>query len=128
MMDWSLKAASSSSLEFSAGTSSTKQLLLQFKPYSPGQNIFWLSARLTSRHAILAMSSATIVDYDIMHRHFAHSSKDVLQHASENTQNFPSNMSFPSNDPVCQGCAEGKMTRSCHLDVPWHPLTKYIWI
>jgi GAG-pre-integrase domain len=103
---------SSSSLEFSRGTSSTKQLLLQFKPYFPGQNIYWLTTRLTSRHAMLAMSSVTTVDYDIMHRRFAHPSKDVLQHASENTQNFPSNMSFPSNDPVCQGCAEGKMTRS----------------
>jgi hypothetical protein len=69
---------SSSSLEFSAGTSSTKRLLLQFKPHCPGQNIYWLSARLTSRHAILAMSSVTTVDYDIMHRRFAHPSKDVL--------------------------------------------------
>jgi hypothetical protein len=43
--------------------------------------------------------------------HFAHPSKDVLRHASGNTQNFPSNMSFSSNDPVCQGCAEEKMTR-----------------
>jgi hypothetical protein len=101
---------SSSSLEFSAGTSSTKQLLLQFKPYSPGQNIYWLSARLASRHTILAMSSVTTVDYDIMH--FAHPSKDVLWHASGNTQNFSSNMLFPSISPVCQGCAEGKMTRS----------------
>jgi hypothetical protein len=58
------------------------------------------------------MFSVTTVDYDIMHRRFAHPSKDVLQHASGNTQNFPSNMSFPSIDPVCQGCAEGKMTRS----------------
>jgi hypothetical protein len=103
---------SSSSLEFSAGTSSTKYLLLQFKPHCPGQNIFWLSARLTSRHAILAMSSVTTVDYNIMHRCFAHPSKDVLRHASGNTQNFPSNMPFPLNDPVYQGCAEGKMTRS----------------
>jgi Integrase core domain len=58
------------------------------------------------------MSSVTAVDYGIMHRCFSHPSKDVLRHASGNTQNFPSNMSFPSNDPVCQGCAEGKMTRS----------------
>jgi hypothetical protein len=35
-----------------------------------------------------------------MHRRFAHPSKDVLRHASGNTQNFPSNMSFPSNDRV----------------------------
>jgi hypothetical protein len=69
---------SSSSLDFSAKTSSTKRLLLQFKPYCPGQNIYWLSARLTSRHAILAMSSVNTVDYDIMHRCFAHPSKDVL--------------------------------------------------
>jgi hypothetical protein len=103
---------SSSSVEFSAKTSSTKWLLLQFKPYFPGQNIYWLDARLTSKHAILAMSSVTTVDYDIMHRRFAHPSKDVLRHASGNTKNFPSNMSFPSNDPVCKGCAEGKMTRS----------------
>jgi hypothetical protein len=85
---------SSLSLEFSAGPSSTKQLLLQFKPHCPGQNIYWLSARLTSRHAMLAMSSVTTVDYDIMHRRFAHPGKDVLRHASGNTQNFPSNMSF----------------------------------
>jgi hypothetical protein len=102
---------SSLSLEFSAGTSSTKWLLMQFKPHCPGQNIYWLSARLTSRQAILAMSSVTTVDYDIMHRRFAQPSKDVLRHASGNTQNFPSNMLFPSNNPVCQGCAEGKMTR-----------------
>jgi hypothetical protein len=103
---------SSSSLEFSAGTSSTKRLLMQFKPHFPGQNIHWLSARLTSRHAILVMSSVTTVDYNIMHRCFAHPSKDVLRHASGNTQNFPSNMLFPSVDPVCQGCAKEKMTRS----------------
>jgi hypothetical protein len=59
---------SSSSLEFSAGTSSTTQLLMQFKPHCPGQNIHWLSARLTSQHTILAMSSFTTVDYNIMHR------------------------------------------------------------
>jgi hypothetical protein len=103
---------SPSSLNFSRGTFSTKQLLLQFKPYCPGQNIYCLTARLTSQHAILAMSSVTTVDYDIMHRHFAHSSKDVLRHASGNTQDFPSNMLFSSNDPVFQSCAEGNMTRS----------------
>jgi hypothetical protein len=111
---------SSSSLEFSRGTSSTKQLLLQFKPYCPGQNIYWLTARLTSWHAMLAMSLVTTVDYDIMHRHFAHPSKDVLRHASGNTQNFPSNILFPSNDSVCQGCAEGKMTRSSFPPSPGH--------
>jgi hypothetical protein len=39
---------SSLSLEFSAKTASTKWPLLQFKPLSLGQNLYWLSARLTS--------------------------------------------------------------------------------
>ena len=58
------------------------------------------------------MSLVHTIDYDIMHRCFAHPSKDVLQHASGNTQSFPSNLPFPTIDPVCPGCAEGKMTRS----------------
>ena len=97
-------------LTFIAETS--KLSTFQCRPQSPGQNIYWLDARLISRHTLLALSSVFTVDYNIMHRHFAHPSKDVLQHASGNTQNFPSNLSFPSIDPVCQGCAEGKMTRS----------------
>jgi hypothetical protein len=63
---------SSSLLEISAKTASMKWPLLQFRPLSLGQNLYWLSARLTSKHAILALSSVFTVDYDIMHRHFAH--------------------------------------------------------
>jgi hypothetical protein len=51
------------------------------------------------------------IDYDIMHRRFAHPSMDVLQHASGNTQGFP-NILIPKENPICPGCAEGKMTRS----------------
>jgi hypothetical protein len=71
------------------------------------------------------MSSVTTVDYNIMHRRFAHPSKDVLRHASGNTQNFPSNMSFPSIDPVCQSCAEGKMTRSLFPPSPRHSMAPF---
>jgi hypothetical protein len=106
---------SSSSPEFLAKTASTKWPLLQFKLSSLGQNIY---CRLTSWHAILAMSSVFTVDYNIMHRCFAHPHKDVLRHASGNTQNFPSDMSFPSIDPISQSCAEGKMTRSSFPSSP----------
>jgi hypothetical protein len=71
------------------------------------------------------MSSVTTVDYNIMHRCFAHPSKDVLRHASGNTQNFPSNMSFPSIYPVCQSCAEGKMTRSSYSPSPRHFMASF---
>jgi hypothetical protein len=69
---------SSSLLEFSEKTAAMEWLLLQFKLSFPGQNIYWLSARLTSWRAILALSLVFTVDYNIMHRHFAHPNKDVL--------------------------------------------------
>ena len=103
---------SSSVLSFSAkACNSIRHPMLQCKPHSSGQNIYWLSARLTSKHTMLALSLVHTIDYNIMHRHFAHPSKDVLRHASGNTQNLPSNLLFPAIDPVCPECAEGKMTR-----------------
>ena len=56
------------------------------------------------------MSMVSSIDYDIMHRRFAHPSMDVLRHASGNTQGFP-NISIPKENPICPGCAEGKMTK-----------------
>ena len=50
-----------------------------------------------------------MVDYELLHRHFGHPSKDVLQKAVENTSNFPKDIKFPKHHPICRGCAEGKM-------------------
>ena len=49
------------------------------------------------------------IDYDIMHRRFAHPSMDVLRHASGNSQGFPSIL-IPKENPICPGCTLGKMT------------------
>ena len=84
---------------------------MQFKPYFLGQNIYWLSARLTSWHATLAMSSVTTVDYDIMHRCFAYPSKDVCNMHQEIHR---------ISQVICQGCTEGKMTRSSFAPSPRH--------
>ena len=61
--------------------------------------------------SLLAMSMVSSIDYDIMHRRFAHPSMDVLRHASGNTQGFPK-ISIPKENQICPGCAEGKMTKS----------------
>ena len=93
-----------------------KQNRLEFvcKPHEPGETIYWLSAKLASADSLLAKLVVKTADYDIMHRRFAHPSKDVLRHASGNTQGFPSVL-FPNKDPICPGCAEGKMTQSSFL-------------
>ena len=111
---------SSSLLSFAATTHKTIWPSMQCKPHNLSQNLAWLSARLTSKHSLLALSLVHTIDYNIMHRCFAHLSKDVLQHASENTQNLPSNLPFPISNPICQGCAEGKMTRSSFPPSPGH--------
>ena len=52
------------------------------------------------------------VDYDLMHRRMGHPSRDVLRQATHHTENFPKEIQFPvgpSNQPICRGCAEGKM-------------------
>ena len=106
------------------------RVILTCHPHQPGQTIFWLSGRLANDQSLLALSTVYSVDYDIMHRQFAHPSKDVLRQASGHTQNFPKLM-IPTIQSVCSGCAEGKMTngRSHHpTQGPQRCLIKYTWI
>jgi hypothetical protein len=102
-------SGSSSKLEFRTHKSNRLEFLCE--PHEPGQNLYWLSAMLAHADSVLASTMVSSIDYDIMHRRFAHSSMDVLRHASGNTQGFP-NILIPRENPICPGCAEGKMTRS----------------
>ena len=70
-------------------------------------------AKLVHKTALLA-SVLTIyaVDYDLMHWRMGHPSRDVLRQATRHTKNFPKVIQFPvgsNNQPICRGCAEGKM-------------------
>ena len=47
-------------------------------PHFLGQTVYWLNARPTLAHSLLAKSMVMSIDYDIMHRRFAHPSMDVL--------------------------------------------------
>jgi hypothetical protein len=100
---------SSSKLEFR--THKSNQLEFLYERHEPGQNLYWLSAMLAHADSLLASTMVSSIDYNIMHRCFAHPSMDVLQHASGNTQGFP-NILIPKENPICPRCAEGKMTRS----------------
>jgi hypothetical protein len=77
---------SSSKLEFRTHKSNRLEFLCE--PHEPGQNLYWLSATLACADSLLASTMVSSIDYDIMHRCFAHSSMDVLRHASGNTQGF----------------------------------------
>ena len=88
------------------------------EPHEPGQTIYWLSAKLASADSLLAKLLICSVNYNIMHHHFSHPSKDVLQHASGTTLGFPS-ITFPHKECICPRCAEGKMTRSVFPTSDW---------
>ena len=82
---------------------------MQLNPHNIGDTLFWLRARVTPAANLLAKSTVFIVEYELLHCRFGHPSKDVLRKAAENTSNFPKNIKFPKHDPICRGCAEGKM-------------------
>ena len=48
------------------------------------------------------------VDYETVHHRLEHLSKETLRCARENMTNFPE-VKIPFNDPICSGCALGKM-------------------
>ena len=105
-------------------------LEFQCMPHFPGQTVYWLNARPTSAHSLLAKSMVMSIDYDIMHRRFAHPSMDVLRHASGNSQGFPSIL-IPKENSICPGCTLGKITSSLFwqpTNMPPCHLTRCIWI
>ena len=83
-----------------------------------------MMAKLVHKTALLAsVSTIYAIDYDLMHRRMGHPSRDVLHQATRHTENFPKETQFlagPSNQPICRGCAEGKMHLQLFVDsVSW---------
>ncbi|KIJ18218.1 hypothetical protein PAXINDRAFT_9302 [Paxillus involutus ATCC 200175] len=78
---------------------------LTFHPRIPGDTIYVLQSYSWKEKLKIMI---TPIDYELMHCHFAHPSKEVLRHAQKHTQNFPI-IDFPTENPICPGCALGKM-------------------
>ena len=49
-----------------------------------------------------------------MHHRMGHPSKDVMHRALQNTKGFPK-LNFPKSEPLCPGCAQGKMPQKAFL-------------
>jgi hypothetical protein len=67
---------SSSKLEFRTHKSNWLEFLCE--PHKLGQNLYWLSAMLVCADSLLASTMVSSIDYNIVHRCFAHLSMDVL--------------------------------------------------
>ena len=63
-----------SRLTFYKGSS----IKMQLNPHNIGDTIFWLRVQVTPAANLLAKSTVFTVDYELMHGHFGHPSKEVL--------------------------------------------------
>src|SRR5216683_7524860 len=86
--------------------------IITCKPLYNGSTIFVLEANLVQ----LDKSALVIykVDYELMHKHLGHPSKDILTNAPKHIKGFPKDLEVPSKSPVCPGCVQGKMPVSAH--------------
>jgi hypothetical protein len=68
---------SSFKLEFRTHKSNWLEFLCE--PHKLGQNLYWLSATLAHADSLLASTMVPSINYDIMHRRFAHPCYDFEQ-------------------------------------------------
>ena len=83
---------------------------LTFTPRSEKDSIYIIRALAACKVDLhSAVTSIYLIDYEMVHKRLAHPSKDVLQKARKHLKDFPE-IEIPSEEHVCPGCAQGKMT------------------
>ena len=80
--------------------------ILQCVHHTPGETLYWVEVKSSYTKTIKTVFKE---DYDLMHQHLGHPSKDVLQCAKDYSKGFPEGTKFPLEDSICPGCAKGKM-------------------
>jgi hypothetical protein len=82
------------------------QPMLTCKPLSFSQNIYWFDASVTNVQAKASVFNTIYsANYNLLHRHLGHPSKDVLSNAKSKMKGFPQDLQIPTDTPVCPGCA-----------------------
>jgi len=82
--------------------------VLEARPHQPGQTIYWLDTNIVKNNRLINIANIHVADFDIWHKRLGHPSLDVLKRA-RGLKNFPQSLDFPTEQPLCRGCAEGKM-------------------
>jgi hypothetical protein len=93
---------------------SKHKTIISYKPIFPGQTVYWLDASISDIEEQRVYPCVYSVDYNLMYKHLGHPSRDVLQHAKDNTKGFPNSVTIPSKLPVYPGCVKGKMPAAAH--------------
>ena len=88
------------------------QKMIECLKRNRSETVYWLTSNIEHSSPLRSIAGLTVhsVNYDTMHKRFAHPSKDVMSKVREHTLNFPKGLVIPKTVPICKGCAEGKMT------------------
>lgn len=89
--------------------------VLEFQQKDDKEALFWLKATTTKPKYLMSMRTISKESYGLMHRRFAHASKEAIRRAQKNTNNFPQ-IHIPSEKHICTSCAEAKMTEYSFSD------------
>jgi len=82
---------------------------LRFIPERGNQTIYILRTWRTEKATLQALRTIQTKDYNLMHCCLGHPSKEVLRKALKHTRGFSGGVLFPTNNPLCKGCAKDKM-------------------
>jgi len=80
--------------------------LMHAEPWD-SEMLFWLKAEQPSLNGV---ESVFTTDYDLLHRHLGHPSKDVQKQTQWHTAGLP-DVKIPRKMPICPGCVLGKMSQ-----------------
>ena len=83
---------------------------LTFFPRTATDSIYVIKSMAADKEGMYsALGSIYKVDYETVHNRLAHPSKDVITKGWKHLKDFPK-IEVPTENPLCPGCAQGKMT------------------
>ena len=85
------------------------QEILKAYPRHANEPIHWVLTQTVRPDKSNMDYNAYVVNYDTWHKRLGHPSKNVLKHTLEHTKGFDEKVVFPSTNPICPGCTQGKM-------------------
>ena len=83
---------------------------LTFLPRTTEDSIYVIKSMAANNEGMYsALASVYKIDYETIHNRLAHPSRDVITTGWKHLKDFP-RVEVPAEDPLCPGCAQGKMT------------------
>jgi hypothetical protein len=107
-----MKKKDSKSTTFSLPTG---RIFLRGFPRNSTDTLHWVQSKIAHPNVPMAEPSLFLLNYTTWHLRMAHPLKNVLKHVGINTNGFTPNLTFPTNNGICPGCAKGKMHNKSFL-------------